>query len=291
MRVTGVRTTVFSSAIVIDVIVHCHTAVALFESKCRKQLSLSSCGWVLIRSGQFKITEGVCMPSSTPALKMLGPPNGSLRDTSGVHTAWTTGLIPSLQAAVHRRVREENGVHTAHTRGATARPALAGSAEDVNADKSQNPPLLAPLAAKVAHAGSRRQGGSGGVDEERRSTNEAPSALNSLAGFEGQPGEPANQVREEVRARCLVLAWPRRLGTNAPSSEAPPSALLRRMSVHGEDGPSNPLVPFNADLVLVPKDLDDAPELLEVLPQVSRLLLEGDRERMQLEHGCEVEVP
>ena len=27
-----------------------------FESKCRKQLSLSSCGWVLIRSGQFKIT-------------------------------------------------------------------------------------------------------------------------------------------------------------------------------------------------------------------------------------------
>ena len=50
MRVTGVRITVFCSAIVIDVIVHCH------ESKCRKQLSLSSCGWVLILSGQFKIT-------------------------------------------------------------------------------------------------------------------------------------------------------------------------------------------------------------------------------------------
>ena len=29
-----------------------------FESKCRKQLSLSSCGWVLILSGQFKITQG-----------------------------------------------------------------------------------------------------------------------------------------------------------------------------------------------------------------------------------------
>ena len=28
-----------------------------FESKCRKQLSLSSCGWVLIRSHQFKITD------------------------------------------------------------------------------------------------------------------------------------------------------------------------------------------------------------------------------------------
>ena len=46
----------FSSAIVIDVIVHCHTAGALVESNGRKQLSLSSCGWVLIRSGQNKIT-------------------------------------------------------------------------------------------------------------------------------------------------------------------------------------------------------------------------------------------
>ena len=45
MRVTGVRITVFSSAIVIDVIVQCHTAGA-FESNGRKQLSLSSCGWV-----------------------------------------------------------------------------------------------------------------------------------------------------------------------------------------------------------------------------------------------------
>ena len=56
MRVTGVRITVFSSAIVIDVIVHCHTAGALYESNGRKHLSLSSCGWVLIRSGQFMIT-------------------------------------------------------------------------------------------------------------------------------------------------------------------------------------------------------------------------------------------
>ena len=51
----SVRITVLCSAIVIDVIVHCHSA-GPFESKCRKQLSLSSCGWVLIRSGQFKIT-------------------------------------------------------------------------------------------------------------------------------------------------------------------------------------------------------------------------------------------
>ena len=38
----------------------CHCSLSYrrgpFESKSRKQLSLSSCGWVLIRSGQFKIT-------------------------------------------------------------------------------------------------------------------------------------------------------------------------------------------------------------------------------------------
>ena len=51
-----VRITVFCSAIVIDVIVHCHTAGALLSQNGRKQLSLSSCGWVLILSGQFIIT-------------------------------------------------------------------------------------------------------------------------------------------------------------------------------------------------------------------------------------------
>ena len=40
MRVTGVRITVFSSAIVIDVIVHCHAAGALCESNGREHLSL-----------------------------------------------------------------------------------------------------------------------------------------------------------------------------------------------------------------------------------------------------------
>ena len=63
-----VRINVFSSAIVIDVIVHCHTAGALFESNGRKQLSLSSFGWVLIRSGQFKIT-GIVHEDSVEGLK------------------------------------------------------------------------------------------------------------------------------------------------------------------------------------------------------------------------------
>ena len=57
MRVTGARIAVFSSAIVIDVVVHCYPAGAPFESNGRKQFSLSSCGWVLIRLGQFKITH------------------------------------------------------------------------------------------------------------------------------------------------------------------------------------------------------------------------------------------
>ena len=56
LTVEHVRIAVFSSAIVVDVIVHCHAAGAPFESNGRKQLSLSSCGWVLMRSGQFKIT-------------------------------------------------------------------------------------------------------------------------------------------------------------------------------------------------------------------------------------------
>ena len=59
----------------------------------------------------------------------------------------------------------------------------------------------------------------------------------------------------------------------------------------GDDGPSNTLVPFNADLTSVPQDLDDAPELLEVLPQLCRRYLEDDQDRTQLEHDCEVDVP
>ena len=39
------------------------------------------------------------------------------------------------------------------------------------------------------------------------------------------------------------------------------------------------------------QDLDNAQELMEVLPQVGRRYLEGDQERMQLDHVNEVEVP
>ena len=53
------------------------------------------------------------------------------------------------------------------------------------------------------------------------------------------------------------------------------SALLRGMSVYVDDSPSNTLVLFSADLASVPENLDDAPELVEVLPQVSRRLLAG----------------
>ena len=70
LRSRHVRIAVFSSAIVIDVIVHCHTAGALL-SQTAEQLSLASCGWVLIRSGQFKITlvaELGIQPTETSAI-------------------------------------------------------------------------------------------------------------------------------------------------------------------------------------------------------------------------------
>ena len=132
---------------------------------------------------------------------------------------------------------------------------------------------------------------SGFTGAKIRAIHQALTALNSLAGFAGHLGEPVNQVQKEVRARCL--AW-RRGGAQARtllSAEAALSALLRGMSVYGDDGPSNTLVPFNADLVSVPEGLDDAPELLEVASASESTFLEGDQERMQLEHGCEVEVP
>ena len=73
-----------------------------FESKCRKQLSLSSCGWVLIRSGQFKITVHVqeldkfltMMKSleNTPAVLSLG----QLCDENGYSYEWICGQKPHL---------------------------------------------------------------------------------------------------------------------------------------------------------------------------------------------------
>ena len=45
-----------------------------FESKCRKQLSLSSCGWVLIRSGQFIITSGHPVDTVDQFLGCVGHP-------------------------------------------------------------------------------------------------------------------------------------------------------------------------------------------------------------------------
>ena len=67
-----------------------------------------------------------------------------------VLTAWTTELILPSGRQCTGRVRDENEVHTAHSRGATSRPALAGGADDGNADKNQNP---TPAVAKEAAAG------------------------------------------------------------------------------------------------------------------------------------------
>ena len=118
-----------------------------------------------------------------------------------------------------------------------------------------------------------------------RVANAALIALKALAGFKGHPG---NQVQKEVQQRCLALASRWRPSTDGPSSaEAARSALLRGMSVYADNGPSNTLVPFDANLLSVPQDLGDAPEFFKVFSQVSRRFLTGEQERMQLEHGCE----
>ena len=59
MRVTGVRITVFCSAIVIDVIVHCHTAGALLSQTAENNCPYHRVVGFLILSGQFIITPGV----------------------------------------------------------------------------------------------------------------------------------------------------------------------------------------------------------------------------------------
>ena len=57
MRVTGVRITVFCSAIVIDVIVHCHTAGALLSQSAENNCPYHRVVGFLILSGQFNITS------------------------------------------------------------------------------------------------------------------------------------------------------------------------------------------------------------------------------------------
>ena len=65
MRVTGVRITVFCSAIVIDVIVHCHTAGALLSQSAENNCPYHRVVGFLILSGQFIIT-----PSEAPWMHM-----------------------------------------------------------------------------------------------------------------------------------------------------------------------------------------------------------------------------
>ena len=69
-----------------------------------------------------------------------------------------------------------------------------------------------------------------------RTTNEAFTALNLLAVFVGQPGQPVNQVQKEVRARCLARASRWRPGEDAPClAGAALSVLFRGMSLYGDE--------------------------------------------------------
>ena len=75
MRVTGVRITVFCSAIVIDVIVPCHTAGALLSQTAENNCPYHRMVGFLILSGQFIITP--------PFAKGLGPHLGFERGLKG----------------------------------------------------------------------------------------------------------------------------------------------------------------------------------------------------------------
>ena len=94
MRVTGVRITVFCSAIVIDVIVHCHTAGALLSQTAENNCPYHRVVGFLILSGQFKITPyfplgcaahcvlstrrrgGLCPPFVCARFSRAGSPKG-----------------------------------------------------------------------------------------------------------------------------------------------------------------------------------------------------------------------
>ena len=70
MRVTGVRITVFCSAIVIDVIVHCHTAGALLSQTAENNCPYHRVVGFLILSGQFIITVAMLKRTSMSSWTM-----------------------------------------------------------------------------------------------------------------------------------------------------------------------------------------------------------------------------
>ena len=83
MRVTGVKLTVFCSAIVTDVIVHCHTAGALLSQTAENNCPYHRVVGFLILSGQFKITNSFATCTGRLAGAGLGPWNAGQERRTG----------------------------------------------------------------------------------------------------------------------------------------------------------------------------------------------------------------
>ena len=106
-----------------------------------------------------------------------------------------------------------------------------------------------------------------------RVANAALTALNTLAGFKGHPGEFVNQVQQQVRARCLALAsrWrPLPLRRKQPSQRC--SEACRSMVPATHWFPSV-LTKWRCHRIWTTRQRSRESSYLE-----------GDQERVQLEH-------
>ena len=133
--------------------------------------------------------------------------------------------------------------------------------------------------------------GSGGFQRRRRAgaravvriTNGALTALNSLLGFESQPGPSWCGVHIAIRAEVEERAcFFKPDDPNAiASDEAALRELLRGRSVYDVSRSGCSVKPYGTGPVALPTDLIDCPNLSDVLPAADRLYLEGNHERMR----------
>ena len=258
----------------------------------------------MLCSLEFRGTGNACPKKRCLRPRCSEPPERTIARHFRCANGVDVGVDPSPGGSAQECLKK-NEVHTVHARGAIVRSALAGGADGwgcTQASESKprwrqrwlprggrrSPPWFCLVLRQRSDGGGlypipllhEEPVGRGGRVRQRRGSRCAKirathEALTALKQFSKDILENP-LIKCKRGTRCLPLASRWLPGADAPSSaEGALSALLRRMTVYGDDGPSNTLVPFSADLVSVLEDLDDAPGLLEVLPQVSRRFLGG----------------
>ena len=116
-----------------------------------------------------------------------------------------------------------------------------------------------------------------------RIANGALSALNSLLGFESQPGPSRCGVHVAIRAgvverSCFVKPH---VPDATVSDEAALRELLKGRSVYDVRRSGCSVKPYGTGPVALPTDLSDCPNLTDALPAADRPYLKGKRERMR----------